>query len=86
MLCAGALSAIGAQLRCIDAAREAARLVARGDAGSVDGGFRSLAPPGAVLRLRREGGFVFATVSIAVPLLPGITVRSDAVAAAEPIA
>ena len=34
MLCVAGLTAVSMQVRCIDAAREAARLAARGDGGS----------------------------------------------------
>jgi len=69
-------------IRCIDAAREAARLAARGDDGS--GAARAIAPQGAVVHLRREGEHVVATVSARTPFLPGITIAGRAVAATEP--
>lgn len=52
------------QLRCIDAAREAARLAARGDSGSsVVSVARTLAPPGAGVTITRQNGQVIATVT-----------------------
>jgi hypothetical protein len=72
------------QVRCVDAAREAARLAARGDDGSASDAARSIAPDGAAVQLRRDGGFVVATVTARSPLLPGVTVAAEAVAAAEP--
>ncbi len=84
VLCVAALAAINLQVRCIDAAREAARLAARGDGRALAGGLGSLAPANAVLQVRRDGDFVVATVSAAASLLPGVTVRAEAVAAVEP--
>jgi hypothetical protein len=72
------------QMRCIDAAREAARLAARGDQAGADVAARRVGPAGATLRLRRDGGFVVATVSGRSRLLPGVVISADAVAAAEP--
>ncbi len=82
VLCAAGLGAIGTQVRCIDAAREAARLAARGDDAAAAMALRSVAPAGAVLQMRRDGDFVVATVS-AGTLLPGLSVRAAAVAAVE---
>ena len=47
VLCIGALATVGAQIRCIDAAREAARLAARGDGPSVEAAVRAVGPHGA---------------------------------------
>lgn len=68
------------QVRCIDAAREAARLAARGHGAATAG----LAPPGAALELRSSGGFIVARVTDRAPILPGIVIRGEAVAALEP--
>jgi hypothetical protein len=84
MLCVSGLTAVSMQLRCVDAAREAARLAARGDDGSAAGAAQGIAPDGAAVRLRREGQLVIATVTAGSPLLPGITVAAEAVAVAEP--
>jgi len=73
---------VSTHIRCVDAAREAARLGARGDDGS--GAARAVAPDGAVVRLRREGDLVVATVTASSALLPGVTVEARAVAALEP--
>lgn len=87
-----ALLAVTAQLRCVDAARAAARSVARGDtfAQSVTAGLR-LAPKGAHIRVERGGGLVRvnveATVGPAVSgtgFLPTVGVSGDAVVADEP--
>ena len=65
-------------------AREAARLAARGDDGSACRPHENIAPYGAKLDIRREGGLVVATVTAHSILLPGITIRADTVAAIEP--
>jgi hypothetical protein len=72
------------QVRCVDAAREAARLAARGDDGSASNAARSIAPDGAAVQLRRDGEFVVATVTTRSVLLPGVTIAAEAVAAVEP--
>ncbi len=84
VLCVGGIVAIGAQLRCIDAAREAARLAARGDDRSASSVVRRIAPSGAVLRMRRDGRFVVVTVAVDAPLFPGLEVSAEAVASIEP--
>jgi hypothetical protein len=84
VLCVSGLTAVSMQVRCVDAAREAARLAARGDDGSAAQTARSIAPGGAAVQLRRDGALVIATVTARSPLLPGITVAADAVAATEP--
>lgn len=81
LLCVGGLTAVVMQVRCIDAAREAARLVARGDGAAAA---RSLAPGGAALELRRDGGYIIARVTDRSAVLPGILIVGEAVAAAEP--
>ncbi len=86
VVCAAGLAAISAQIRCVDAAREAARLAARGDERAWSGALGSLAPANAVLQVRREGDFVVATVSSGAPLLPGLTLRAESIAAVEPAA
>ncbi|NTY59626.1 pilus biosynthesis protein TadE [Mycolicibacterium sphagni] len=84
VVCAGGLTAVAMQVRCIDAAREAARLAARGDETSAVAAARGVGPTGATLQLRRDGSFVVATVSGHSRLLPGVTIRADAIAAVEP--
>jgi hypothetical protein len=77
------LTAVGMQVRCLDAAREAARLAARGDQSATQIA-RGIAPDGAAVDLHRDGGVVVARVSARSALLPGITVAAQAVSAAEP--
>ena len=72
------------QVRCVDAAREAARLAARGDDGSASGAAQVIAPDGATVQLRPDGEFVVARVTAKSPLLPGLTIAAEAVAAIEP--
>ncbi len=74
------------QLRCTDAAREAARLVARGQPARAEQAVREIAPPGARLDVVREGDAITAGVEAepVAGLLPGIRLRSRAFAFAEP--
>ena len=84
VLCLGGLTAVGMQVRCVDSAREAARLAARGDEGAASDAARRGGPAGAVLHLRRDGAFVVARVSARSPLLPGLSIAAESVAAVEP--
>jgi hypothetical protein len=84
VLCVAGLTTISMQVRCIDAAREAARLAARGDDGEAEQAAHSIAPLDAHLDLRREGRLVFATVTARSILLPGVPIRADTVAVVEP--
>jgi hypothetical protein len=77
------LTAVGMQVRCLDAAREAARLAARGDPSATQIA-RGIAPDGAAVDLQRDGGLLVARVTARSPLLPGITVAAQAVSVAEP--
>jgi hypothetical protein len=75
-----------AKLRCVDAAREAARVAARGEPGEAAG--RRVAPDGATISVRVDGDVVRAVVRVRVrplgPRLPAFTVDGSAAAAAEP--
>ncbi|MGW4328482.1 TadE family type IV pilus minor pilin [Nocardia sp. NPDC004573] len=84
VLCLGALLAASAQVRCVDAAREAARLVARGDEANARPAAARIAPPSADIVLRIEGTRAVAVVSARTPLLPLLTLRAEAVATLEP--
>ena len=82
----GGVWAVVAQVRCVDAAREAARLVARGESGRADEVARRLAPDGASVAVRIAGDEVTVQVS-AEPAgggLAGLTVRAEAMAILEP--
>jgi Flp pilus assembly protein TadG len=92
LVLAGAVAAVtvvGAQLRCVDAAREAARAAARGDSEaqviSIAG---RVAPDGARARVSGGGDEVTVTVSAVVAplgLIPlHISVSAQAVALREP--
>ena len=86
------LLAVGAaQVRAVDAARETARAVARGDdQGAAVALGRRVAPPGSTVTVSRSGAEVRVTVTAAVAgpgglfsHLPAPTVRAEAVAAQE---
>ncbi|MGW2665831.1 TadE family type IV pilus minor pilin [Nocardia tengchongensis] len=79
----GALLAVSAQVRCVDAAREAARLAARGENESAVATAHRVAPPGARVAIHLEGDLVVAEVTARAALVP-ITLRAAAVAAQEP--
>lgn len=84
MVCLAGLTAIAMQVRCVDAAREAARLAARGDDAVATATARTIAPTGAGIEVRRDGGFVVATVTSRAALLPGVAITARAVSALEP--
>lgn len=84
VLCLGALLAASMQIRCIDAAREAARLAARGARADALPAARRVAPPDAEIEVHGEGEWVVATVRARAPLLPMLRLRAEAVAAREP--
>ncbi|MGY1802784.1 TadE family type IV pilus minor pilin [Blastococcus sp. SYSU D00922] len=84
-----AVVVVGAQLRCVDAAREGARAAARGeDAAAVAALVERAAPDGAVTAVSTEGGNVRVTVTARIaplgPLPLRITVSAEAVALREP--
>lgn len=79
----GGLGAFTVHLRCTDAAREVARLVAAGDATATAVGAR-VAPSGARIEVRKDGEWVVARVVARVPLLPILDVSAQSVAATEP--
>lgn len=85
------LVCVGAQLRCVDAARAAARSAARGDpfsAAAASG--RRLAPADSVVRLAPSGSEVRVDVSVslrpfgrALQLLPPVRISAHATAERE---
>lgn len=79
------ISAVAAQLRCIDAVREAARLTARGEQHRGEELARRLAPRDAVIQVQVSGDEVTARVSAdpVAALLPGIEISAEAVAVLE---
>ena len=84
VLCLAGVTAVSMQVRCIDAAREAARLAARGDARSAVVAARGVAPVGAAVQLRRDGEYVVATVTAGSNLLPMLHIAATGAAAVEP--
>jgi hypothetical protein len=51
VLCLAGVTAVSMQVRCVDVAREAARLAARGDERSAVEAARHIAPGGALVHL-----------------------------------
>ena len=58
VLCLAGVTAVSMQVRCVDAAREAARLAARGDERSAVEAARRIAPGGALVQVHRDGDFL----------------------------
>lgn len=84
-----ALVVVGAQLRCVDAAREAVRAATRGDPpAQVDRVAVAAGPPGATATRTATGGAVTVTVSAAVrplgPLPLRLRVSASATGVLEP--
>jgi hypothetical protein len=86
LACVAGVACVIAQVRCVDAAREAARLAGRGDAAGAAAAVAALAPEGAALSVGGSGELVKATVTVSAAggLLPGVTIRATATAAREP--
>lgn len=80
----GALAAAGGSIRCVDAARELARLAARGEAERGHDVAARLAPSGARISLHTEGDLVVADVSAEVLRPLSVRIGGRAVAALEP--
>jgi hypothetical protein len=80
----GALAAVAGSVRCVDAARELARLAARGEPERGRAVAAELAPPGARLTLDVEGGLVTAEVSAELVRPLPVRIGGRAVAALEP--
>ena len=78
------MSAVFDQLRCTDAAREAARLVARGEQDHAADAVRRIAPPGATYAVTSSGDGIVVDVRETHDLLPGVDVHADAYAVPEP--
>ncbi len=82
--CLAGVAYLATQLRCIDAAREAARLFARGDETAATTAAHQLAGNVSV-DMRVEGGVVRVSVT-AQPfagVLPGVRIQASALAAVE---
>lgn len=80
----GAVAAVAASIRCVDAARELARLAARGEPERGRAVARELAPGGAALHLVQNGDTI--TSEVTAEFLPPLPIRigGRAVAAVEP--
>ncbi|WP_447005256.1 TadE family type IV pilus minor pilin [Saccharothrix isguenensis] len=76
-----AVMAVVGQLQCTDAAREAARLVARGDDARADRVAGEIAPRGARWAIRREGDTAWVEVTAS---RLGVQLRARAYAVLEP--
>lgn len=83
LLSIGAITAVIAQIRCTDAAREVARLAAMGDADAVAVGV-AVAGESATVSIDRGAQRISATVATRVRLLPGVRVSATAIAVPEP--
>lgn len=77
------MGAVVMHVRCIDAAREAARLAARGDTAEATLVAQAIAPPGAAIVIHYRGGYITAKVSTHSPVLPGVRIAAEAVAFGE---
>ncbi|WP_255450102.1 TadE family type IV pilus minor pilin [Skermania sp. ID1734] len=84
VFCVAAVLAVTTHIRCVDAAREAARLAARGAGSDATAAVGSVGPRGARVTVRTEGNTVVATVRMSLPLLPGLEIGAQAVSALEP--
>lgn len=85
VVCIGAIVSVTMHIGCVDAAREAVRLAARGDATRAVSVGERVAPEGARIMVREDGEFFVARVEVESPL-PGLMLSAEAVAAAEPVA
>jgi hypothetical protein len=84
----GGLLAAADQVRCVDAAREAARLTARGDPEQAKSAAARIAPPNAKITIRTEGEHIEVDIHAtpANDLLPGLALHAEAFAVREPTA
>jgi Flp pilus assembly protein TadG len=82
----GAVAAVSDQLRCTDAAREAARLVARGEDDMAKAAAAKIAPDGADIAISVAGDTISVDVRAAPlsGLLPGVQLHGEAYAIREP--
>jgi hypothetical protein len=91
-LAVGVVVSVGAQLRCVDAARVAARVATRGDSDSAaEQAAARIAPGGAQVRVVHRGSDIEVDVSAdvrpfgsALRLFPAVHVSARAVAEVEP--
>ncbi|MFI5607108.1 TadE family type IV pilus minor pilin [Amycolatopsis sp. NPDC051903] len=76
------LAAVLGHIRCLDAAREAARLTAAGQPGAAEAVVQTIAPHGARLTVTRAGDGITAVVTT--DTLAGLHLGASAYAVAEP--
>ena len=76
--------AVGAQVRCVDAAREAARLTARGEGERALVVAGQVAPAGAQVSVQAGPDLITVRVTAQSTLLPGLDLTGEAVAVPEP--
>ena len=87
VLVVASVATASAHLRCLDAAREAARLIARGDNDRAGAVAAMIAPRDASVRTTVAGDQVEVRVSAAVvPGMPGLSLEATAVGVLEPAA
>lgn len=86
VLLVAALTLLTGQLRCTDAAREAARLLARGEPQEAAAAVHEIAPPDASLAIEQTGDVIEVEVAAhpAGGLLPAVHLKATAYALAEP--
>ena len=84
VLAIGAVLAVAMHVQCIDAAREAARLTARGEDARAATVAAQIAPKGAQVQTRTEGDTVRVRVQASSVVLPGVEISGEAVAVLEP--
>lgn len=84
VLAIGAVLAVVMHVQCLDAAREVARLTARGDGARAGEVLGQVAPPGAQVSTRVEGAQVIVKVRAVSKLLPAVDISAEAVAVLEP--
>ncbi|GAA5145928.1 hypothetical protein GCM10023321_04560 [Pseudonocardia eucalypti] len=83
-LAIGTVAVTSARLRCLDAARETARLVARGEPDRAREVGEAVAPTGARVEVRVHGDEVTVDVVSNAAGLPGLTVTGRAIGVLEP--
>ncbi len=83
MLAIGAVLAVAMQVQCLDAAREAARLTARGEGARAATVAAQVAPRGAQVTTRTDGDTVLVRVQASSTWLPALDISAEAVAVLE---
>jgi len=84
VLAIGAVLAVAMHVQCLDAAREAARLTARGEGARAATVAASVAPKGAQVSTRTDGDTVVVRVQASSIVLPALEISAEAAAVLEP--